>query len=179
MFALGRISRHGQWTLCRSAAIGRGHSRSESMPHPQFISNQSVVPVNAQDPIRAADGSAPRGDLLAKVQPAVQAMRTNPELEWTVESLAEVSKMSRSVFAEQFHLAMGVPPGKFLLDCRMQRASELLRNRSLGIKEIAAKVGYGSESSFGNAFKRWAGRPPGAFRGAELAGAAPPPPTVL
>ena len=149
------------------------------MSHNQFISSVSNTSTQIE-PTQNGAGSdrASRGDLYSKVEPAVRAMQANPEGLWTVESLAEVAKMSRSVFAEQFHDAVGVPPGKFLLDCRMQRASALLRNRALGIKEIAAKVGYGSESSFGNAFKRWAGRPPGAFRASEQVGAAPQPPTI-
>lgn len=115
-----------------------------------------------------------------KVEPAVRAMQARPEASWTVESLAEAAQMSRSVFAERFLAEVGVTPGHYLLECRMHLASELLMNRSLGIKEIAARVGYGSESSFGNAFKRWAGMPPGAFRasGREQVGTAPPPPTI-
>ncbi len=144
------------------------------MPHNQFIASVSQVGSQMEPTQAAAVPDRPsRGDLYSKVEPAVRAIQANPENLWTVESLAEVAQMSRSVFAEQFHAAVGVPPGKFLLDCRMQRASELLRNRSLGIKEIAAKVGYGSESSFGNAFKRWAGRPPGAFRASDQASPAP------
>lgn len=147
------------------------------MPHNQFISNVSNVSSQIEPSHNGVvHDRSNRGDLYSKVEPAVRAIQANPEAIWTVESLAEVAKMSRSVFAEQFHAAVGVPPGKYLLDCRMERASELLRNRTLGIKEIAAKVGYGSESSFGNAFKRWAGRPPGAFRASEQVGAAPQPP---
>ena len=33
-----------------------------------------------------------------------------------------------------------------------------------GMKEIANQVGYESESAFSNAFKRWSGTAPGAYR---------------
>jgi hypothetical protein len=61
------------------------------MPHPQFIANQSVASASQVEPARMA-GATPRADLLATVQPAVQAIRTNPEAEWTVESLAEIER---------------------------------------------------------------------------------------
>lgn len=96
--------------------------------------------------------------------PAIGAMHLRPEATWTVETLADEAGLSRSVFAERFAGLVGMTPMRYLLECRMLRALSLLKDRSLGIKEVALRVGYGSEAAFGNAFKRWAGVSPGAFR---------------
>jgi AraC-like DNA-binding protein len=46
----------------------------------------------------------------------------------------------------------------------MHLASGLLEEGVLGLKEIADRVGYGSEASFSRAFKSFAGIPPGRWR---------------
>ena len=55
-------------------------------------------------------------------------------------------------------------PLNYLRRERMQQAVELLRDESLGIKEVAILVGYRSESAFSNTFKQWSGLTPGLFR---------------
>ena len=49
---------------------------------------------------------------------------------------------------------------QYLTTWRMVKATELLRESRLGLKEVAAQVGYESEVSFSKAFKRWAGVAP-------------------
>jgi AraC-like DNA-binding protein len=95
---------------------------------------------------------------------ALGLMHAKPQLDWSVASLAEEVAMSRSVFAAQFCQMVGEPPLQYLTALRMRKARDLLRDRSVAIKEVAARVGYGSEASFGNAFKRWWGTAPGAYR---------------
>jgi transcriptional regulator GlxA family with amidase domain len=46
----------------------------------------------------------------------------------------------------------------------MHLASGLLKEGNLGLKEVAERVGYGSETSFSKAFKSFAGPPPGQWR---------------
>ena len=83
---------------------------------------------------------------------------------WTVASLAEASGISRSSFAARFTASVGRPPLQYLTERRMHLARELLRETNLGIKAIAAKVGYSNDAAFSNAFRRESGMSPGAFR---------------
>jgi AraC-like DNA-binding protein len=119
-----------------------------------------------------------QGDSLAALMdpaigPALKLMHEQPEAPWSVASLAKEVNMSRSAFAARFAALAGQPPLRYLLQCRMDRACGLLRDRRLGIKEIAARVGYASVAAFSNAFKRWAGAAPGAYRQAIQEGADP------
>ena len=100
----------------------------------------------------------------AKLAAALHAIHMQPEQPWTVASLAKTTGMSRSVFAERFTTLMGLSPLRYLAQCRMQRAKHLLRESTLGIKNIAAKVGYRSESAFCQAFKREYGESPARLR---------------
>jgi AraC family transcriptional regulator, transcriptional activator of pobA len=63
----------------------------------------------------------------------------------SVESLAKRLDMSRSYFCRKFIQETGELPSEFLRQQRLQRAHSLLRNTSMGVKEIAARVGVSSE----------------------------------
>jgi len=79
--------------------------------------------------------------------------KEQPEKDWTLEDLASVSGMSRSVFANGFRNAVGVTPGSYLQRWRIGLAQKaLLQERSL--KLIAQEVGYGSEAALSRALRR-------------------------
>jgi len=98
------------------------------------------------------------------IGPVLGLMHTQPELPWTVASLAKRVCLSRSAFAARFKALVCRPPLQYLLECRMQKACALLTEGRAGIKEIAPRVGYTTEAAFSNAFKRWCGKSPGVFR---------------
>ncbi|WP_172331174.1 AraC family transcriptional regulator [Mangrovicoccus sp. HB161399] len=49
-------------------------------------------------------------------------------------------------------------------DVRRRKAQLMLSDRTLSLAEIAFLLGYSEQSSFTNAFRRWTGRAPGAYR---------------
>jgi AraC-like DNA-binding protein len=91
-------------------------------------------------------------------------MHERPGHSWTVAELAAAARMSRSPFAARFREAVGEAPLAYLTRWRMHLASGLLEEGGLGLKEVADRVGYGSEASFSKAFKSFAGIPPGRWR---------------
>ena len=116
---------------------------------------------------QSQDGNSPSHAQLV-TDPAiglvVGLLHAQLEKPWTVISLARWVGMSRSAFSERFRVATGKPPLQYLTEVRMARACYLLRQSDLGIKQIAATVGYESPSSFTNAFKRWNRVSPASFR---------------
>ena len=99
---------------------------------------------------------------------ALVAMHEHPEEGWTLEELASVSGMSRSVFANSFRETVGVTPGIYLQRWRIGLAQKaLLQERSL--KLIAQEVGYGSEAALSRAFKTQIGQSPREWRNAQRA----------
>ncbi|GAB2917854.1 AraC family transcriptional regulator [Nonomuraea fastidiosa] len=95
---------------------------------------------------------------------ALDAMHRAPERRWTVESLASQAGLSRAGFARRFSELVGQPPLAYLTWWRLATAARLLVESDAPVSEIAARVGYGSEFAFGNAFKREYGLAPGRFR---------------
>jgi AraC-like DNA-binding protein len=95
---------------------------------------------------------------------ALAKLHDRPIHEWTLDDLAREVGMSRSVLAERFAHFVGIPPMQYLAQWRMQLAASLLSSTSLGLAEIAERVGYGSEAALSRAYKRFAGVAPADFR---------------
>jgi AraC-like DNA-binding protein len=88
----------------------------------------------------------------------------DPGAEWTVERLASVAAMSRTVFATRFTALLGQPPLRYVAAVRLQAAAHALRRGDDGLAQIAADCGYQAEEAFSRAFKRRFGTSPGAWR---------------
>jgi transcriptional regulator GlxA family with amidase domain len=84
--------------------------------------------------------------------------------EWRVSRLARVSAISEAHFARSFKEAFGVPPHRYLLTRRIERATALLRDTDLGITEIAFQTGWSSVGTFGRTFRDVMGESPGELR---------------
>lgn len=95
---------------------------------------------------------------------ALSLLHAHPARDWTIEGLAREAAVSRSVLAERFTALVGLPPIQYLARWRMQIAAGLLSCGTLGMAEVAAEVGYGSEAAFSRAFKKLVGMPPSAWR---------------
>jgi AraC-like DNA-binding protein len=102
-----------------------------------------------------------------RIGPALKAMHDDPRHPWTVRELAGVVAMSRTTFFQRFREATGTTPLDYLYHLRMRRAARLLRDTSDTVGSIASAAGYRTESAFGAAFRRFAGRSPGEYRTAE------------
>ena len=83
---------------------------------------------------------------------------------WPVRQLALVSGVSEAHFARSFKQAFGVPPHRYLLTRRIERAMALLRDTDLPITEIAFQTGWESLGTFGRTFRDITGESPGAVR---------------
>ncbi len=100
---------------------------------------------------------------------ALSALHAEPASAWTVEELARVVAVSRSVLAERFTAIVGQPPMQYLSLWRMQLASRLLiEGRHMA--DVASSVGYESEAAFSRAFKKLVGQSPGTWRAAQHTG---------
>ena len=84
--------------------------------------------------------------------------------DWPVERLARVSGVSAAHFARSFKQAFGVPPHRYLLTRRIERAMALLRDSDLSITEIAFQTGWESLGTFGRTFRDITGESPSASR---------------
>jgi AraC-like DNA-binding protein len=107
--------------------------------------------------------------LLRRLLRAKDRMDAASHEAWPVPRLSRVSGVSAAHFARSFKEAFGVPPHRYLLTRRIERATALLRDTGLTITEIAFQTGWNSLGTFGRTFRDVTGESPGALRARERA----------
>ncbi len=116
----------------------------------------------------ATDPAANTGWLGALNDPAIghsiAMVHREPERPWTVASMASGVAMSRSSFSKRFTDLVGESPMQYVTRWRMHLAVELFRREGMTVSQVAERLGYTTEASFGRAFKRLMGRSPGSVR---------------
>jgi AraC family transcriptional regulator len=80
--------------------------------------------------------------------------------------IATAAGLSSFHFARAFKRETGVPPHRYLMEQRVERARELLTSRDMTLVEISLACGFAGQSHFTTAFKRHTGVTPGAWRAA-------------
>jgi transcriptional regulator GlxA family with amidase domain len=110
-------------------------------------------------------------ELLRRLLRAKDRMDAASHEAWPVRRLARVSGVSEAHFARSFKEAFGVPPHRYLLTRRIERATALLRDTDLPIIEIAFQTGWESVGTFGRTFRDVTGESPGEFRAGQKAAA--------
>jgi AraC family transcriptional regulator len=79
--------------------------------------------------------------------------------------MAALVHLSPYHFARQFKATTGLPPHRYLIARRVERAQHLLRkDDELELAEIALRAGFSDQSKFSFHFKRITGLTPGQFR---------------
>jgi AraC-like DNA-binding protein len=82
----------------------------------------------------------------------------------TVADVAGYVFLSQGYFARAFREEMGQSPMAFLIEVRIRKACELLRESDLKISNIAEQIGFASPQRFNVAFRKLMGMTPMEFR---------------
>lgn len=99
----------------------------------------------------------------AQFRPLFNQLIEAPAKEWTLDSMAAVTGLSRSAFFKHFSEHAGQSPGQVVLTLRMHHARKLLQ-QDHSVAEVAEAIGYQSIAAFTRAFKKYSGQSPGVFR---------------
>lgn len=97
-----------------------------------------------------------------KLERIVHTRMHNPNL--NVDVIAAQFGMGRTNFYRKVREITSMSPNDYLRQCRMERASELLRTTDLSVVEICGQVGISDAQYFSRVFKSFYGAPPSAYR---------------
>jgi transcriptional regulator GlxA family with amidase domain len=142
--------------------------RQAAQPKTSFLGRSESVSVMDSAPLRRApDGTwlrSPASASLHLVDARVLAVlgdvAREPEKAHSAKSLAILVHLSPSRLEHLFRKETGLTIKAFLRATRMTRANQLLQDRTLRVKEVAAAVGYADHSNFAHDFRKRYGRPP-------------------
>ncbi len=82
----------------------------------------------------------------------------------SLASMVDIAGMDVYAFSRWFKATFGVPPYRFLVSARIERAKSLLSLSPISVLDVAMQCGFYSQSHFSTVFKRVVGVSPSFFR---------------
>jgi AraC family transcriptional regulator, arabinose operon regulatory protein len=101
----------------------------------------------------------------AALQRIAAEIQRHPGKPWPVDELARRVHLSRSQFNRRFRALTGLPPTRYVIRTRVQRARQLLRESDMPVGRIGEALGYEDVAFFSRQYKRVTGRSPIQDRG--------------
>ncbi|HVW09596.1 MAG TPA: AraC family transcriptional regulator [Bryobacteraceae bacterium] len=114
--------------------------------------------------MEAAPGAVRGGLAPWQKRRAEELMRQHLNADIPLGRLADECRLSLRHFARAFRISTGMPPHRWLLARRIERAKELLRTRELSLVDVAVFCGFADQSHFTRVFTAALGMSPGAWR---------------
>jgi len=99
-----------------------------------------------------------------QLQAAIECMNENIENPVSLTKICHRVRLSPPRLRRIFRNYLGVNPGRYYLDMRLERASQLLKWSNLKLIEIAAACGFSDSAALSNAYRKHRGCSPTAER---------------
>jgi len=94
----------------------------------------------------------------------IEHIRNNLDSPLAVGMLCRIAEMSQSHFSKLFKLSTGLTPHQFVLQERINRSKELLRQRGTKLVDVALGVGFENQAHFTTVFGNLVGMTPRQFQ---------------
>lgn len=86
-----------------------------------------------------------------------------------LDELAQLTGLSQSYFCSAFRESTGMPPQKWQMKARVERAKNMLKDDNAPLSSVALRVGFADQAHLTRVFRRIVGTTPGAWRKEQLA----------
>ena len=106
----------------------------------------------------------PSPHLQRRIREVQAFLLENIDRDVDLRTIAREASLSPYYFTRQFTAYVGVPPYRYLIYLRIDRAMELLRETELSVTQICHRVGFNSLSHFTTTFRQHTGMSPSAYR---------------
>lgn len=104
------------------------------------------------------------GHLSPIVAEAIEYMYSNIDRAISLEDVAQATNRSPSHMVRVFRAELGMPPHRYLIALRVEKARRLLEKTSMSIAEIAYECGFAHQEHLTRLFRRHCNATPAAYR---------------
>ena len=99
-----------------------------------------------------------------KLRRVVEFINDNLTEDLTLAEIACVAGMNPHYFSRAFRQSTGIPPHRYVINCRVEKAKRLLADAELSLVEVGLTVGFQNQSHFTTLFHKLTGVTPKAYR---------------
>jgi AraC family transcriptional regulator of arabinose operon len=89
---------------------------------------------------------------------------SNPQMPWTVDTLAGKLNMSSAYLQKIYRKTFGISCVADVIECRINHSKDILSKTNLSINQVAAECGYKNDVHFMRQFKKYVGVTPSEYR---------------
>ncbi|WP_197434521.1 helix-turn-helix domain-containing protein [Agrobacterium vitis] len=148
------------------AMRGIGSEIREESPLSNLLVESYVATIFTQLMRRQSSLPARRQGGLSSATLNRVAQKIDDELDdgLSLQQLADLAGLSIPHLCRAFKQTFGLPPYRYIIQRRIERAKQHLRDTSLSITEIALSCGFSSASHFANVFRKEVGTTPLDYR---------------
>ena len=115
-------------------------------------------------PVTAPAAPAARARRPDRMQHVRDLIESALDEDLSLERLAAEAGIGTHAFSAAFVKAHGLPPHRYVVERRVERAKRLLRESDLPVAAIAVQTGFSSQSHLASVFKRTVGLTPGEYQ---------------
>jgi AraC family transcriptional regulator len=94
----------------------------------------------------------------------IDYMKTNLTQDLSILDLATLTGMSESHFSRSFKRSVGIAPYQYLMQQRVERAKQLLKQQAISIGDIALDCGFANQTHLTKVFRQMTGMTPKAYQ---------------
>ena len=94
----------------------------------------------------------------------IDYIHANLAEELDLQSLSEIVGLSQAHFSREFKKSIGLAPHKYVMQERVEKAKQLLKQQDIALAEIAIDCGFTHQSHMGKMFKKCVGTTPKQYR---------------
>jgi AraC family transcriptional regulator len=100
----------------------------------------------------------------SQLEQVMDYIKANLTDDISILDLAKLTHMSESHFSRSFKQSVGIAPYQYLMQQRVERAKELLKQRSIVISTIALDCGFANQTHLTKVFRQMTGMTPKAYQ---------------
>jgi AraC family transcriptional regulator len=100
----------------------------------------------------------------SQLERVIDYMKANLTQDLSILDLATLTNMSKSHFSRSFKQSVGVAPYQYLMQQRVERAKQLLKQQAISISDIALDCGFANQTHLTKVFRQVTGVTPKAYQ---------------
>src|SRR5262249_13505906 len=131
----------------------------------EMIGDAMVVYLTQRYSAGSQNNRPPSGGLPGpQLNCVLEYIQANLDRDIHLNELAGAAGLSSFHFARLFKASTGSSPHQYILQRRLERAKELLRDPQISLSEVSLRAGFADQSHLTNVFRRFVGLTPARFR---------------